>query len=188
MRFALLVFSAAALATLAGCSDPVPQSADGAFWLATLQDDPLECKIGGQTAQVGAIDSTERKTVITDGTNNASIRCEVEGTTAPFKVHGAIDDLANSATYFEISIPSITSDASIDAPAVGSISFSSSWTAGEPYSGPCNFYFEGTKESVASGRIWVSFQCDALTSNMSTCPLKQGYAIFENCLTAPIEE
>lgn len=188
MRFAVLAFSAAALATLAGCSDPVPQVADGAFWLATIQSDPLACKHAGHTAQVGAVDSLERKTVITDGQNKTKVQCEVLGAAAPFEVHGQIDDQVNSANFLEISIPSISPSATIDDPAVGSITFSTPNTAGNPYGGSCNFYFEGTKESVASGRIWVSFQCDALVSGMSTCPLKQGYAIFENCLTEAISE
>lgn len=186
MRFALVAFSAAALATLAGCSDPVPQSADGAFWVATTQANPLECQIAGFTAQVGAIDATERTTVVTDGTNGTSVQCEITGMAAPFNVHGRIDDSANSANFLEITIPSISPKATKDMPAQGSLTLSAAKTAGEPYGGNCNFYFEGGKETVASGRAWLSFECDALTSGMSTCPLKQGYVILENCLTEAV--
>jgi hypothetical protein len=188
MRFAaLVVLSAAAFLTFAGCGESVPQSADGAFFVATIQPDPLKCQISGHTAQVGAVDATERKTVIIDGAMGAVVNCEVINAKAPFNAHGKLDDLANSGNYLEINIPSISPDATIDAPAEGTLTFSAGFTAGNPYSGSCKFYFEG-KGSVAAGRIWVSFQCDALTSGMSTCPLKQGYAIFENCLTEAIPD
>ena len=75
----------------------------------------------------------------------------------------------------------------LDSPAVGSVSYSSQHTAENVYGGTCNFYFTPmTDETVTAGRIWVSFQCDALVSGMSTCPIKQGYAIFENCLTVDV--
>ena len=48
---------------------------------------------------------------------------------------------------------------------------------------------EGTDQTVATGKIWVSCNCPGLQSNMSTCPLKQGFAVFQNCLTeAPSDE
>lgn len=188
MRFAVLVvLSAAAFLTFAGCGESVPQSADGAFWLTTTQPDPLACTIAGHTVQVGAVDATERKTVIVDGTKGTVVSCEVTGTKAPFNAHGKLDDLTNSGSFLEINIPSISPDATLDNPAMGSLSYSAPKTGGNPYAGTCKFYFEG-KGSVASGRIWVSFQCDGLTSGMSTCPLKQGYAIFENCLTEEISD
>ena len=47
-----------------------------------------------------------------------------------------------------------------------------------------------TGEGVAPGRIWVAFKCPTIIdgSSNSTCQIKQGYAIFENCsqtATAP---
>lgn len=41
-----------------------------------------------------------------------------------------------------------------------------------------------TSDGVASGRIWVAFQCGEIDdpASMSKCTIKQGYAIFENCL------
>lgn len=188
MRFALLAFSAAALATLSGCSDPVPQVADGAFWLSTVQNDPTECGIAGNISQVGAVDASAKKTVIKNGQKigdrTTEVTCTVSGTAAPFKVSGLINDQVN---ILSISIPAISPSNDLDSPADGSLTFSAAWTAGNPFGGNCKYYFEGS-EGVASGRIWVSFQCDGLTSGMNTCPLKQGYAIFENCLTEEISD
>jgi hypothetical protein len=189
MRFVLAAVSvAAALATLAaGCSEPVPPSPDGAFYLATTQDDPLACHVAGHADQVGTIDSTERSNVVTDGMNGTSVVCAVSSTSSdmmspPFKVHAKIDDLANSANYLEFRIDSISPSNKMGSPAVGTLTFSDPRTAGEPYGGNCNFYFEGS-EGIDAGKIWVSFECDALSQGMSTCPLHQGYAILENCLT-----
>ncbi|APR86153.1 Hypothetical protein A7982_11502 [Minicystis rosea] len=190
MRFAhaaaAVAVTAVAFAMSAGCSEPVPVSADGAFFLATIQDDPLKCSHAGHTVQVGAVDSVQKTTVIIDGTDQITVDCNVvslKESGAPFKVQGKIDAQLKSGNYMEIAIPSISPSATADAPAAGSIVFSDPKTAGQPYSGSCDFYFEQKNQTVADGRIWVSFKCDALTSGMSTCPLKQGYAIFENCLT-----
>ena len=182
MRFALAVLSVTAFVTFASCSEPVPQSPDGAFWLNTSQPDATTCKIVGQVAQVGQIDAQEKPTTITDGANGASVTCTILGQASPFNVHGVIND--NAGSFLEIDVNPITPSASDTSPALGTVTFSASWTSGNPYSGQCKFYFEkGSRETVDVGRIWVSFQCDALTSQQSTCPLRQGYAIFENCLT-----
>ena len=182
MRFALAALSAAALATLAGCSDPVPQTPDGAFILTTTQPDPLQCLISGHTAQVGSVDSGKITNSIIDGTMMTSIDCNVAGT-GTFNAYGKIDDTVNSGNYLEIQINSISSGATKDAPAAGTAVFSGTFTAGEPYQGNCNFYFEG-KEKVDAGKIWVSFDCPGLIgqSGMSTCPVPQAIAVFENCL------
>ena len=191
MRFTLVAVSAAALATITGCSEPVPQSPDGAFFISTTQDDPLKCKITGHTAQVGSVDPSAINTTVTDGTNGTNVDCSVLNATAPYEVRGKIDDTSIDGTgnFLEISIPSISPGATKDAPAAGAATISAPWS-GSAYSGDCNFYFEeGTDQTVASGKIWVSFNCPGLQSNMSTCPLKQGFAVFQNCLTeAPSEE
>jgi hypothetical protein len=161
----------------------VPAVADGAFTLTTIQDDPLACMIAGHTASVGAIDAATRTMVVTDGMGGSHVTCSVAGTSS-FAVHGTLDDTGNSGSYFEILIPDIAPGASQGAPASGTLSFSAPWTAGNPYSGSCDFYFTtGTQETVDAGKVWVTFECAAVTSGGSTCPVKIGYAIFENCLT-----
>jgi len=183
MRFVLAAFSVAAVAVIASsCSEAVPASADGAYFLTTIQNDPQACMIAGHTVQVGAIDAQEKKTVLTDGTDKTKVSCTVLNATAPFDVHAVLDDSLKTGNYFEMLIPAISASNKVDSPAAGNVIFSAPYTAGNAFSGACNFYFEG-KEGVDAGKIWVSFQCDGLTFGMSTCPLKQGYAIFENCLT-----
>ena len=191
MRFTL-VFSAVALASLTSCSDPIPQTPDGAFYLALVSPGG-QCMINGHTAQVGGIDAANRNTVVTDGTSAVDggpvthVTCSVTGTTT-FNVHGKIDDIDNSGNSLEMIIGGIAAGATEANPAKGSAVFTAPWTAGNGYSGPCNFWFSPmTKEAVdvtgGVGRAWVSFSCAALSSGMSTCPLKTGFAIFENCLT-----
>jgi hypothetical protein len=181
MRFALLALSATALATLAGCGpDEPPAIPQGAFNVSTVQTDPIACMIAGHSTQVGEIDESHRKDVIASGMDGAVVNCTVSGT-SPFSVNG---DITQDDRHLAINIPSIKPGATLASPAVGTIQYSSVKTAGNAYGGTCNYYFtEMTSETVASGRIWVSFQCDALVSGMSTCPIKQGYVILENCLT-----
>ncbi|MFT3768132.1 MAG: hypothetical protein QM820_21995 [Minicystis sp.] len=192
MRFTLVAVSAVALATLAGCSEPVPQSADGAFFIATSQPDPSVCIHVGHTTQVGTVDSTQRTTVVTDGVDGINVSCTVESLagsmTPPYLVKGKIDALSKSGNYMELLIPSISPNAKPDAPAQGSVVFSDPKTAGNPYSGPCDFYFEQSNQTVDNGRAWLSFKCAELTSSMSKCPLTTGYVILENCLTESVEE
>jgi hypothetical protein len=186
MRFVLAAFSVAAVAMIASsCSESVPAAADGAYFLTTIQNDPLKCMISGHTDQVGAIDAQERKTVLTDGVMNTKVSCTVLNAQAPFDVHAVLDDTANTGNYFEMLIPAISTSNKVDSPAAGNVIFSDVKTAGNAFSGNCNFYIEG-KEGVAAGKIWVSFSCDEVSFGMSSCPLKQGYAIFENCLTEAI--
>lgn len=189
MRFTLVALSAAAFVLHAGCSEPVPQTPDGAFYFATTQPSAATCVVAGHVAQVGAVSQNEKKSVILDGTNKTKVDCTVLNTTAPFDVVGKLDDTQNSGNYLEIHIPSISPSAKKDAPAKGSVVMSTPKTATTYVGNDCNFYFEeGTKETVASGRIWVSFDCPAVSAGMSTCPIKTGYAIFENCLTEDTSE
>jgi hypothetical protein len=187
MRFVFAVLSVAAVGMIASaCSESVPAAADGAYFLTTTQPDPLKCMIAGHTVQVGAIDAQVKKTVLVDGTNKTVVQCTVLNDTAPFQVHASLDDTANTGTYFEIVIPSIGPGAKSDSPATGTVIFSDPKTAGNAFSGQCNFFIEGN-EGIASGKVWVSFNCDGVSFGMSTCPLKTGFAIFENCLTQSTE-
>jgi hypothetical protein len=182
MRLAFLSLATALAAPLAiGCSDPVPQTPDGAWIVTTIQDDPTACHIAGHNDEVGQLNASDKLMVVTDGVDGASISCTVAGT-GTFNV-SALSQLADKT--LNINIPAITAAATEMSPAIGAISYESAKTA-VPYSGNCNFYFTpSTPETVAEGKIWVAFKCDALTAGetMSTCPVSQGYALFESCLT-----
>lgn len=186
MRFALAAFAAAALATLAGCSNPIPVSPRGAFYLQTSQ--PPGCSIFGNHVGVGDLSTTTVKERLLDGTNCkngvcASVDCTVAGTKT-FSVDGFIADPAISGAYFEVHIPAITSDATEDSPAKGTGKFSAEWTAYSSFQGECDFFLTG-EEAVATGKAWMSFTCDSLaySDGHSSCPVTVGYAVFENCLT-----
>lgn len=187
MRFALAALSIVALPLLAAaCSEPVPQTPDGAFYFQMVQDDPIKCSIAGNKAAVGLVDATNKNTVILDGSNGTKVDCSIIGTknAAPFEVHAKLDDGANTGNYLEILIPKMGTDATVDAPATGSVVLSTPWTASTYTGQGCKFYFaKDSKQTVASGRVWLTFECPGVSSGMSTCPVKVGYAIFENCLT-----
>jgi hypothetical protein len=187
MRFILAALSVAALASLAGCSEPIPMSPDGAFLIHTQQDDPQTCLIMGNTAQCGAVDETLKKAngTLTDGVDGTKVSCSVIGT-GPYEVAGTLDDTGNTAgrqPYFlDLSIPALNKDATKDNPATGTLSFSAPWTA-TPYNGTCNFYFTGAKERVTTGAVWFSFDCPSIGAGESHCPVVSSVALFENCLT-----
>lgn len=197
MRFTLVLvlalLPAATLTTLAGCSDPIPQTPAGAFFLALINDDPSKCMITGHTAQVGGVDAQNRNMVVTDGSSVVDggpathVSCSVTGTST-FKVHGLIDDGANSGNTLEILIDGIAAGATQANPGKGTAVFTAPWTAGNGYGGNCDFWFTPTTGEAVDvkggvGRAWVTFSCAGVSSGMSTCPLKTGFAIFENCLT-----
>jgi hypothetical protein len=183
MRFALIAFSAAALAALAGCSDPVPQTPDAAWMVNTVHDNP-NCLIQDTTKSFGMVTSAGPRPgmVETDGINMAMINCSVSGTTS-FAVDASTQTTQDGGSSLQIIIASISKSATMAMPAVGEVSYQSDKTVANYGSHACNFYFEGSAEGVSAGKIWVSFQCPALMGGMSTCQLSQGYAIFENCLT-----
>jgi hypothetical protein len=175
--------SSASSTSSASSSGIVLPTPDGAFVLSMTQDDPTSCSIASHTAAVGEVDASKRTSVITDGMSGTTVACTVAGTSS-FQVHGQIEDPANSGNLLQIAIPSIAPGASEGAPAAGTVAASGSWTAGAVYSGACSFYFTpGTPETVGTGKVWVTFACPGVTAGTSTCPIKIGYAIFENCLT-----
>jgi hypothetical protein len=181
-RLALAVVSTSALAVFAAaCSDPVPPTPQGA-WAVTFVDNGMACTTKGHAAQVGSVSSASKdKVLVSGGAEKADISCQVSGTSS-FAVTG----LATlDGQGVQITIPKIDSSATKEAPAPGSVSFSSSFTAGAYSSSeatPCNFYFvPSTGESVASGRIWVAFTCPKVDDGTSSCLITESYAIFENC-------
>lgn len=184
-RLALAVVSTSALAVFAAaCSDPVPPTPQGA-WAVTLSHDSSECTIIGHAAQVGSVSSAGKDNVLVSGelvlNDPVEVTCQVTGTSS-FAVSASA---TLSGQGLQITIPKIDSSATKEAPAMGSVSFSSSKTASaynNPEESPCSFYFiPSTGEGVASGRIWVAFTCPKVIDKMSTCALAESFAIFENC-------
>lgn len=184
MRFTLAALALTTSVLVASCSEPVPQSPDGAFYLNHSQPDASVCAVFNHTIQIGSVANTER-TTITDGTDGTKVACKVLNATAPFSVTASIDDSSGkSGSYFWINIPKIDKTATEENPAIGSVTYADLKTASNPLSGTCNFFFEaGSSEGVDSGKIWVAFTCPMVSGQAGTCAVQKGVAVFENCLT-----
>ncbi|MFO0762004.1 MAG: hypothetical protein U0359_36525 [Byssovorax sp.] len=176
-----LLLGGAGLAGAAGCSDPVPPTPQGAFQV-TFVSDSAECGIAGHNTAVGAVTSTTKDKVLVSGTEGADVECTVSGS-GTFSVQAKI---TQNGQGLEINIPKLTASASKDNPATGSVNYASLKTSGTAFSSatdtPCKFYFTSSSEGVASGRVWITFDCPKIVQGtMKTCKLGPGFAIFENC-------
>jgi hypothetical protein len=189
MRFALVAFSAAALAALAGCSSPVPATPDGA-WTVNMTNQGGTCMVSNSTRSIGTVTAVDPEKRITDGEmltgGPAALTCSVSGTgTGPFSVDAS---LAQGADTLQIVIAAISAGATKTAPATGSVGYESDATVEEYQSPSCSFYFvDGTQEGVAAGKIWAAFTCAGITNGQSgsTCPVLESYVLFENCDQTP---
>lgn len=168
-----------------GCSSPVPPTSKGA-WLVTFSSglQTSKCAVNQHNATVGQIDKSQRGDEVTDALDGASVSCTVQGS-GPYKVQASASQSGKSLSF---SIAAIDKSATAAKPATGNLSYSSPNTAGNGYVNasdtPCKFWFEsGTGEDVSAGKVWLAFSCDAVRDDGhdSTCAIKSGYAIFENC-------
>lgn len=178
---ATFALGSAALAGVAGCSDPVPPTPQGAFQ-ATFISDSSACGIAGHNTAIGAVTSSTKDKVLVSGIDGAEISCTVSGS-GTFSVQGKI---TQGGQGLEINIPKITAAASKENPVTGSVNYASTKTSGTVFSSttdtPCNFYFSDNHEGVASGRVWITFDCPkVIQGTMKTCKIGPGFAIFENC-------
>lgn len=176
-----LVLGLVGLAGAAGCSDPVPPTPQGAFQ-ATFVSDSAMCGIAGHNTAVGAVSSSTKDKVIVSGTDGADVECTVSGS-GTFSVQAKISQAGQG---LEINIPKLTAGATKDNPATGSVNYASAKTSGTVFSStadaPCNFYFSSDSQGVASGRVWITFDCPKVVQGtMKTCKIGPGFAIFENC-------
>ena len=187
-RFALSLIASVTFVGLTSCSDPVPPTPQGA-WYVSLQkpvSNPSQCLIMGHDKSVGSVTASKKDNLLPDGVNDAgpsaSVECSVVPKSGKFDVHGK---MSSEGLGLEISINAMPKAATEDAPIKGTVSYASDVTGNNSYqSGECQFYFTPmTSEGVDAGKVWVSFKCPTIvdSSSMSTCELKQGYAIFENC-------
>jgi hypothetical protein len=171
-----------------GCSDPVPATPRGAFFLRFVSPSFQTCPINTHEGKIGSVTATTHDRVLVDGEEGAAIDCRVSGS-GPFSVQAtASQATAENAYGFTLAISSITGSATQEAPATGSVSFSSTQTGGDAAASatdePCIFFFNtAAGQGVSAGKIWVSFTCSKLQLDMSVCEINEGHAIFENCET-----
>jgi hypothetical protein len=174
------------LAIAAGsCSDPVPQTARGA-WTVSWNDPGVDCNVAGHNTKVGDVDDSHKNTVVIDGEAGAEVQCSVTGSgTFTVDAHAR---LSGPLRYLQISIPGIAPGTTVDKAAKGTVAYANSTqpgTAGETYVSPqdnaCEFYFANGNQTVDAGKIWVTFTCPAMVNGSDTCAITRGYALFEDC-------
>jgi hypothetical protein len=173
-RFALLAVPAL-VATLCGCSDPVPPIPQGGFEVQFQNPGGGQCNINSHNVKMGTVNAAARSELVSDGAG-ASVSCSVSASS----ISGSAFENPNNLT---IDVPSITPETTIDAPATGVVSFSSGTTAGvfvSPPEAPCNFYFQ-EGQTIQAGDVWVTFDCPTLTSEGQSCRILKGFAAFTNC-------
>lgn len=178
---ASVLLAASALYAIA-CSDAVPPAAEGAYTAKFVQK-PGSCSIGTHNAAVGAADANNYG-LIKDGTAvpdpisgqvaPADVTCIVIDEGGRFYAEGVIrhDDGAHTLKF---AVADLTPDATEDNPALGKVAFRSKTTLdefGSPAEEPCKFWFvPGSRQQVAAGRMWVTFQCDSIVSGGRECQL-----------------
>jgi hypothetical protein len=166
-----------------GCG-AVPVVPAGAWTVELTQGpNPAGCAIEGGNTMLGDVDADMRDAIVTNGVGDASISCDVAANDdGSFNINAEGDGNGDS---FSMTIPSIQPSATKTTPAMGSGTYASQATAGNAYgSSACDFYFiPGTGEGVAAGSVWLAFDCPQVQSEMSTCEIPQGYALFEYCST-----
>src|SRR5262249_31752776 len=132
-----------------------------------------------------------KNTVVVDGEGGANVSCSVTGS-GSFNVSAEARQNTAPLRVLSISIPSIAPGVSKTQPVAGTVSFADSDTAGNAYvsdsTAPCNFYFVNSQQTVAAGRVWVSFNCPTVLNGADKCAIGESYALFEDCEGGAEEE
>jgi len=171
-----------------GCSDPVPPLPRGAISLHYNSPSFQKCALNSHYAKIGSISEASFDKVVVDGEGGAAIDCSVTGN-GPFAVSASASGTTEGKSYsFSMTIGSIRGSATEMEPATGSVAYSSTQTSLEVSSSasdePCIFYFNADAgQTIATGKIWVTFQCPKMLLDTKVCEIDTGYAVFENCET-----
>ncbi|WP_437792931.1 hypothetical protein [Sorangium sp. So ce693] len=164
-----------------GCSGAEPSTPRGAYTM-NFADPGADCSAPGHRAILGEVSSDQKVRLVTDGEDNASVDCSVSGS-GTFSVSAVAKNPAEAAEI-HVKIDAISPAATQDAPATGSISFSSAKTGGQTFysdtAAPCKFWFAG-KQGVDAGKIWVGFECPAMLNEGEICQLRLGVLAFDSC-------
>ncbi|WP_437294038.1 hypothetical protein [Sorangium sp. So ce426] len=164
-----------------GCSGAEPPTPRGAYKM-NFADPGIDCAAPGHIATLGEVTDIQKVRLVTDGEDSASVDCSVSGS-GTFSVSAVAKNPAEAAEI-HVKIDAISPAATRDAPATGSISFSSARTGGQTFysdtAAPCEFWFEG-KQGVDAGKIWVGFECPAMLNEGETCQLRLGVLAFDSC-------
>jgi hypothetical protein len=182
-RASVLLAASASLAI--GCSDAVPPAAEGAYSAAFVQSGSM-CSIATHQDAVGAADA-ENYGLVKDGTPLTDVTCIVLDDGGSFYAEGFISD-QDGARSLKFAVGGLTQGATEDDPALGSVAFRSKATL-KTFSSPvntCRFWFiPGSRQQVAAGRLWVTFECDVVESEGRQCRLgdatRKNTVALQNC-------
>lgn len=165
---------------LAGCSDPVPPPAQGAF-TATFGNSPdVVCPAINPSPVIGVgMISEKEKAMVIDGENGAAVSCKVVPSGSTFVVQNASISQGSTSITLNVVVGS-------DAEAEGKVSLKGPNTdkgAYVPVNGStCTFsLIEG-----GEGRIWLKFDCPTMERAGqigAACSVQNGIAAFESCET-----
>jgi hypothetical protein len=191
MRFArhIALGSIAAIAGFgafaAGCGDDPIIPPKGGWAIAFSPGTSGACPLATpHNGQVGTVSATSADGVVTHGVDGADVECTITGS-------GTFDVQAKASmdgSILSITIPAINANASKDDPASGTAAYAGPGTSSLSYAGACDFYFDFEDQTVDTGKIWVSFTCDEVTSgNQGPCTFS-GTAVFQDCIGATEEE
>lgn len=179
------VAAAAVLATgVAGCTEPAPLIAQGA-WSLVFIDTGLDCQIAGHNVSIGEITADKRQTLVkddnVDGSVTTSVLCSVIEKEGSFYFDAAESNTAGNV--LTLIVPELRADASKDNPSKGTVSYMSPNTATTFSSNECNFYFlDGTGQGVKPGEVWLTFDCPTIAAAQdNVCQIQIAYAAFEQC-------
>jgi hypothetical protein len=156
-----------------------PESPQGvAAWSVTVQNNPNDCAIQGGTMSLGGTMGVDVVPGAQDGVDGAAVDCSVQGSSGGFTVDASA---THGPDLLRISNLFIDAGATQASPATGQIAYASAET-GATYSGTASFFFDpGSKETVASGKIWVSFTAYVEGDATGCFVIAPSYAVFASC-------
>jgi hypothetical protein len=177
--------TAASALAYAGCSNPAPLVARGA-WAVSFIDTP-NCGPGGHNSHIGEIDSDSRTKLVDndellnpeDEGSAVEVTCKVKDNGSGFYVEGyaSVQELL---LYFIVE--NLPSGATKDKPAKGTVQYKSHDTGNIFNSPNCIFYFLNSDQSVKAGDVFLTFECpDIAYAIDNVCIINPGYAAFEHC-------
>lgn len=194
-RFSFLAAGAGLVTLLAttfvGCGDEPVLVARGA-WFLNLVDSGTNCQHADHPDMIGQVTADARTTLVGDGDpidandpalGNYSVSCSLIANASGGVDFEAAQSGADGGVTFIV--PTLTADATKDKPAVGTVSWTSTYTAKTFSSQKCNFYFAaGTGQSLKTDEVWLTFDCPEIAGAIDdVCTISVGYLAYSSCHT-----
>ncbi len=174
---------------LVACEESPPPTPAGGYTVAFTQTTGGVCAIGSHQSKMGEVLADGEPTLITSGTQDTTTTCTITPVSGGFSVQASLEGDAT----LTINIGSISASQASDAPATGSVSYTSSQTAGDvfqsPQATPCEFWLDtDAGQYVKEGEAWITFRCPQLVNESDQCGLSESFFALRNCTGATTEE